>query len=88
MISVRVVLIIRLDQRSIFRAPIFPIDHHEGEEQGEECFLSEYCNLKECAHLQAACPQKSDAAGQEEFLPCPGSSASHFQWCLPLLHPE
>ena len=40
---------------------------------------SGYCNQQVYVHPPAACPQKSDAAGQAGFPPYPESSASHSQ---------
>ena len=46
---------------------------HADATPGARWTLSECCSQPECDHPQAACQQKSDAAGQEGCPPCPGS---------------
>ena len=44
--------------------------HHEDEAQDEECSPLKYRNQLRWIHQEAACRQRSDAAGQGGSLPC------------------
>jgi len=53
---------------------------HANAEPDEELIPSECCSHWGFCHPQAVFQQRSVSAGLGEFLPCPGSWLSHFQW--------